>query len=89
MQIKRKIPAFVFGVSIGLIIGVGFFIFKMDDYFSKMKSASAKEIKVIEQPVQQEEKEEPKNDKERYKINSSLAKLTSASSLLIKLSTSL
>ena len=48
MQIKRKIPAFVFGVSIGLIIGVGFFIFKMDDYFSKMKSASSKEIKVIE-----------------------------------------
>ncbi len=76
MQIKRKIPAFVFGVSIGLIIGVGFFIFKMDDYFSKMKSASTKEIKVIEQPVQQEEKEEPKNDQERYKIDTKVSPYT-------------
>ncbi len=76
MQIKRKIPAFVFGVSIGLIIGVGFFIFKMDDYFSKMKSASSKEIKVIEQPVQQEEKEKTKEDKERYKINTKVSPYT-------------
>ncbi len=73
MQIKRKIPTFIFGLSIGLIIGVGFFIFKMDDYFSKMKSASTKEIKVIEQPVRQTEKEEPKDDKERYKINTKVS----------------
>lgn len=76
MQIKRKIPAFVFGVSIGLIIGVGFFIFKMDDYFSKMKAAVTKEVKVIEKPVQQEEKEQPKDDKERYKINTKVSPYT-------------
>lgn len=35
MQIKRKIPAFVFGVSIGLLVGIGFFILKLDDYFDK------------------------------------------------------
>lgn len=76
MQIKRKIPIFVFGLSIGLIIGVGFFIFKMDDYFNKMRSASSKEIKVIEQPVQQSEKEVQKNDKERYKINTKVSPYT-------------
>ena len=76
MQIKRKIPTFVFGLSIGLIIGVGFFIFKMDDYFSKMKSAATKEIKVIEQPVQQNEKEGQKNDKERYKISTKISPYT-------------
>src|ERR1051326_2531766 len=76
MQIKRKIPTFIFGLSIGLIIGVGFFIFKMDDYFSKMRSAATKEIKVIEQPVKQTEKEEPKNDKERYKINTKVSPYT-------------
>lgn len=76
MQIKRKIPAFVFGVSIGLIIGVGFFIFKMDDYFSKMKTAVTKEVKVIEQPVKQDAKEEPKDDGSRYKINTKVSPYT-------------
>lgn len=74
MQIKRKIPAFVFGVSIGLIIGIAFFLFKLDDYFNKMKSAASNQIKIIEQPVKAEEKEEKKEDeKERFKINTKVS----------------
>lgn len=77
MQIKRKIPAFVFGVTIGLIIGIAFFLFKLDDYFNKMKSAASNQIKIIEQPVKAEEKEEKKEDeKERFKINTKVSPYT-------------
>jgi hypothetical protein len=76
MQFKRKIPSFVFGVSIGLIIGIGFFIFKLDDYLSKIKSAGKETIKIIEKPVIPEQKEEPKDDKERYKINTKVSPYT-------------
>lgn len=77
MQIKRKIPAFVFGVSIGLIIGIAFFLFKLDDYFNKMKSAASNQIKIIEQPVKAEEKVEKKEDeKERFKINTKVSPYT-------------
>ena len=70
MQIKRKIPSFVFGVSIGLIIGVGFFIFKLDDYFNIIRTAATEPIKIIEQPVKQEkEKKENPAGENRFKIN--------------------
>lgn len=71
MQIKRKIPTFVFGLSIGLIIGVGFFVFKITDIFDTLKNSAKEQITVIEQPVKnstEEEKENQKN-KERFKIN--------------------
>lgn len=73
MQIKHKIPPFVFGISIGLIIGVGFFIFKLDDYFNKIKTAATEQIKVIEQPVKQEEKKEPSDNENRFKINTKVS----------------
>ena len=73
MQIKHKIPSFVFGISIGLIIGVGFFIFKLDDYFNKIKSAATEQIKVIEQPVKQEEKKEVPGNENRFKINTKVS----------------
>ena len=76
MQIRRKIPSFIFGVSIGLIIGIGFFIFKLDDYFNKMKSAAKETIKIIEKPVPQEPEKETKNDKERYKISTKVSPYT-------------
>lgn len=77
MQIKRKIPAFVFGVSIGLIIGIGFFIFKLDDYFNKIKSAATNQIKIIEKPVKHEEdKEKQEDEKQRYKINTKVSPYT-------------
>lgn len=71
-HIKRKIPSFVFGVSIGLIVGVAFFLFKLDDYFTKMKNSTLNTIKVIEQPVSNEKKESDSyTSKEKFKINTS------------------
>lgn len=71
MQFKRKIPTFVFGLSIGLIIGVGFFVFKITDIFNTLKNSAKEQITVIEQPVKNtsdDEKEKEKN-KQRFKIN--------------------
>lgn len=68
MRVKRKIPSFIFGVSIGLIIGVGFFMFKLDDYFNKMKQAAMNQVKIIEQPVKQEEKKSEEETENRFKI---------------------
>jgi hypothetical protein len=71
MQFKHKIPVFVFGLSIGLIIGVGFFVFKITDIFNTLKNSAKERITVIEQPIKNssiEEKENKKN-KDRFKIN--------------------
>lgn len=73
---KRKIPAFIFGVSIGLVIGIGFFIFKLDDYFNKIKSASGSHVKIIEHPVIDESKKKDEEEKSRYKINTKSAPFT-------------
>lgn len=71
MRLKRKIPSFIFGVSIGLVIGAAFFAFKVTDVFNKLKESAREQITVIEQPiknvVKQEEKD--KKDRERFKIN--------------------
>lgn len=71
MRLKRKIPIFIFGVSIGLVIGVAFFAFKITDVFNKLKDAAKEQITVIEQPVKTVElhEEEKKKDHERFKIN--------------------
>lgn len=72
MRINRKIPAFIFGVSIGLIIGVAFFVFKINDVFEKLKSAAAEKITVIEQPViatNNKVKSKQKDNKDRFKIH--------------------
>lgn len=69
MQFRRKIPTFVFGLSIGLLIGVAFFLFKIDSIFSKLKSASSSDkITVIEQKLEENEKKEKARNKERFKI---------------------
>jgi hypothetical protein len=71
MRFTRKIPTFVFGLSIGLIVGVGFFVFKINDIFNKMKDAAKSQITVVEQPIKNADKEseEKRKDKERFKID--------------------
>jgi hypothetical protein len=71
MRFTRKIPTFVFGLSIGLIAGVGFFVFKINDIFNNMKDAAKSQITVVEQSVKNADKEseEKRKDKERFKIN--------------------
>jgi len=74
MRLRRKIPTFVFGVSIGLIIGVAFFVFKLNDVFNNIKNQAREQITVIEQPVKNNASEEDKKNKERFKINFSKSK---------------
>ncbi|MEI8137786.1 MAG: hypothetical protein WCH21_10725 [Bacteroidota bacterium] len=71
MRFTRKIPTFVFGLSIGLLVGVGFFVFKINDIFNKMKDAAKSQITVVEQPIKNatKEDEEKLKNKERFKIN--------------------
>ncbi len=66
MRFKYKIPSFVFGVSIGLLAGVAFFIFKIDDYLKKFNKPNIDNIKIVEQSVSNtssENKKETKSDK--------------------------
>lgn len=71
MRFTRKIPTFVFGLSIGLLVGVGFFVFKINDIFNKMKDSAKSQITVVEQPIKNADKEEDEKskNKERFKIN--------------------
>ncbi len=71
MRLKRKIPTFIFGVSIGLALGSAFFIFKITDVFNRLKDSAKEQITVIEQPVKNVElkDEQKQKDKDRFKIN--------------------
>jgi len=71
MRLKRKIPSFVFGVSIGLVIGLGFFVFKINDLFNKLKDSAREQITVIQQPVKNVpvESEDTKKKRDRFKID--------------------
>jgi hypothetical protein len=71
MSFKRKIPTFIFGVSIGLLFGVGFFLFKINDVFDRLKNTSKGQITVIEQPVKNVNVngEEKKKDRDRFRID--------------------
>lgn len=69
MRFKRKIPSFVFGVSIGLLAGIAFFVFKIDDYLKKLNKPTIDNIKVVEQSVSPStEKKENKTVKNTHKI---------------------
>jgi hypothetical protein len=71
MRLKRKIPTFIFGVSIGLAIGSAIFVFKITDVFNKLKESAREQITVIEQPIKNVElrDEQKQKDRERFKIN--------------------
>ncbi|MEI6020947.1 MAG: hypothetical protein WCR21_07445 [Bacteroidota bacterium] len=71
MQFRKKIPTFIFGVSIGLLVGVAFFVFKINDVFNRLKDATKEQITVIEQPIKNVNPDENKNNQSnsRYKIN--------------------
>lgn len=70
LKFKYKIPPFVFGVTIGLLIGIVFFIFKIDDYIKKISKPSIESIKVTEQSVNNtSEKKEDENSEKKSKIN--------------------
>lgn len=51
LRFKYKIPPFVFGVSIGLLVGIAFFIFKIDNYVKKFSKPNIDDIKITEQTI--------------------------------------
>jgi len=51
LKLKYKIPPFVFGVTIGLLVGIVFFIFKIDDYIKRISKPSIESIKITEQSM--------------------------------------
>ena len=51
LRFKYKIPPFVFGVSIGLLVGIAFFIFKIDDYVKRFNKPTIDDIKITEQTI--------------------------------------
>lgn len=67
MRFKYKIPSFVFGVSIGLLVGVAFFIFKIDDYLKKFNKPNINNIKVVEQTISSDKADNKENSKSNKK----------------------
>ena len=67
MRFRRKIPSFVFGVSIGLLAGVAFFIFKIDDYLKNFNKPSIDNIKIVEQSVSEDHSKEHKKESKAEK----------------------
>lgn len=61
MSWRRKIAPFATGVMVGLLAGVAFFVFKINDWFVKLRDTANERITVIEQPVREvpEKKETP------------------------------
>ena len=68
-KLKRKIPTFVFGLSIGLLVGIGFFVLKINDLFNKLKESASEKITVIEKTVNTTDEDETTKNKNRFKIN--------------------
>ena len=66
---KRKIPTFVFGLSIGLLVGIGFFVLKINDLFNKLKESASEKITVIEKTVNTTDEDEKTKNNNRFKIN--------------------
>jgi len=72
LRFKYKIPPFVFGVSIGLLVGVAFFIFKIDDYVKRFNKPTIDDIKVTEQTIinaPSDNKEQKKTSNKKISIN--------------------
>ncbi len=71
MKFKYKIPPFVFGVSIGLLVGVAFFMFKIDDYIKKINRPNTDNIKIVERTVSEKpvEKQEKSRTDKKTTIN--------------------
>jgi hypothetical protein len=70
VRFKRKIPSFIFGLSIGLVVGLSFFVFKVNEVFDKLKESAKGQITVIQQPVKNvpEITAKKQNNKDRFKV---------------------
>jgi hypothetical protein len=62
----KKIQLFIFGLSVGLLVGCLFFVFKLDDFFSKMSLfEKSNKASVTEELVSNESKEDEQKQKSK------------------------
>jgi hypothetical protein len=65
---KTKISGFILGLSIGILIGAGFFLIKLNDIFSSLKENLLKQpVTILEKKI--ENKNETDDKKEKSKKN--------------------
>jgi hypothetical protein len=69
MNLKRKIPSFIFGLSIGLLLGVAFFVFKLTDIFDSIKSLAKEQVIITEKKVDDVSQNNYTSKENRFKIN--------------------
>lgn len=69
MNFKRKIPSFIFGLSIGLLLGVAFFVFKLTDIFDSIKSSAKEQVIITEKKVDDVSQNNYTSKENRFKIN--------------------
>ncbi|MCA6435661.1 MAG: hypothetical protein IM600_08030 [Bacteroidetes bacterium] len=69
MNLKRKIPSFIFGLSIGLLLGVAFFVFKLTDIFDSIKSSAKEQVIITEKKVDDVSQNNYTSKENRFKIN--------------------
>ena len=69
MNFKRKIPSFVFGLSIGLLIGIAYFVFEFNSIFASIKTSIKEKAIVTEKKVEEKSYENYTSKDNRFKIN--------------------
>src|ERR1700733_11969403 len=60
---KDKLQVFIMGLMLGLLVGCGFFIFKLDDYFRELNFY--KHLSQRQEPVQEEKVNEKLSGKNK------------------------
>ena|ERR1017187_8558632 len=82
MKFREKIPVFVFGLSVGLLVGCLFFIFKLDTYIRNFNLSLLNQKQNISEQVISPKKENDENktkDKNLHKNKAEVKKEGSAS----------
>lgn len=77
MQFRQKVPVFIFGVSVGLLAGCLFFLFKLDTYIRNFNLSLLNQKQNISEQVITPKKEEGNNeskDKNTYKAKTEVKK---------------
>lgn len=88
MQFRQKVPVFIFGVSVGLLAGCLFFLFKLDTYIRNFNLSLLNQKQNISEQVITPKKEEGNNeskDKNTYKAKVEVKKESNTSSKNVSL----
>ena len=88
MQFRQKVPVFIFGVSVGLLAGCLFFLFKLDTYIRNFNLSLLNQKQNISEQVISPKKEEGDNqskDKDTYKAKTEAKKESNTSSKNVSL----